>query len=82
MAPLAAMPGASLWEVANAEVEIARAKAADSVISCFMNVSGGMKVRSHAKGAAVGGIGAHAAPRRQGEQAPAAAPRRAASTGR
>src|SRR6187397_546512 len=39
MGPLAAMPGASLWELANAEVEIARAQAAASVISCFMNVS-------------------------------------------
>src|SRR6187399_1297696 len=41
IAPLAAMPGASLWELANAEVEIARVKAAARVISCFMNVSEG-----------------------------------------
>jgi hypothetical protein len=30
-----------LWELANAEVEMARVKAAARVISCFMNVSEG-----------------------------------------
>src|SRR5690242_11613000 len=40
IAPLAAMPGASLCEVANAEAENASARAADSEMSCFMNVSG------------------------------------------
>src|SRR6185369_1179862 len=40
IAPLAAMAGASLCEVANAEVERASTKAADSEISCFINVSG------------------------------------------
>ena len=38
IAPLAAMPGASLCELAKAAVESARAAA--SVISCFMNISG------------------------------------------
>src|SRR6476659_280662 len=39
IAPLAAMPGASLWELAKAEVEIASTSAAQSVVSRFMNAS-------------------------------------------
>jgi hypothetical protein len=53
IAPLAAIPGASLCELANAEVEQARRRAADSVIRCFMNMSPGWGSKPR-RGAAAG----------------------------